>query len=252
MKQFFHFFLICFILLIQSITLSAQSRFTYQIKSDIIINGLFDSDPDEQRSTTTLNLVIPGPSFALGGKYGYFLTKKRNLKVSLAHMLEYKTFSRFVSSKYNATTYKTKKRFQSINLSIPLTIDFIKNKWSFSTGVAAAISLRTKVKASYCSYYPFEDCSYDVLYSFTHLFNKESETGFFSLPEYYTDHRLDFQYLLALQRKVNQKFSIGLEYRNYIFENHLYYRFFDYDIISTAQLKRQTNTLSVSLFYKIN
>jgi len=187
----------------------AQSRFTYQLRSDIIANGFFDSDPEEEYSFTKINLVIPGPSFAVGGKYGYYLNNKRNLKISISHMLEFKSFTRFASFQYDSEAIRrSKKRFQSINLAAPFTIDFVNKKWSYSLGFAPAVSLRTKLKYSSCEFNNDEKCNYREIYSIAQYLGNESQAGFFSSERIYSMKRIDFQCLIGIQKRLKCKLFV--------------------------------------------
>jgi len=246
--------LLLFFIIFQSLDGFGQSRFTKQLRSSYILNGLFDADPDKKRSFIKANFVLPGFSFSLGSEFGYFLNKKRTIKWNVSTLFEYQSFGRITSShnSNNGSISIREQRFQSTYFTLPVEIECQTGKWSFTGGVVNTINFWTRY--GFGESYKPKDGSFEFRKNI--LFTNFIGDGYIgsNIPaeEIYSDRWFNIQYSLGVRLALTSRISIGWEYRDFIFENILHHDYFDYDVFARQRYRQQTNALHFNFFYKMN
>lgn len=247
--------LLLFLSLFLSSNLFAQtpSRFTTQLRVDLIMNGLFESDPDFDSDYTTKNTTIPGPSFAVGAKFGYFLDAKRNVRLNLSSLLEIRNFTRHIVNEYsNQSKYILKNKFYSSYLSVPLELEYHIGKWNIKAGLIGVANLETRFKRTRCFEDPDRDCDYYTSQTIsTNILNYKKSDDFI-IDKVYADSWLHLQYTLGIAYRIFPKISVGAEYRNFITKNYLHHDYLDWDVFAEEELKQQIKSLHLSMFVDLD
>lgn len=247
------FFILCLSLAFPFVA-DSQSRITTTLRFDVIANGIFQSSPEYDTRSTEKNFIIPGPSAAIGAEFGYRLKKEKNTKLNLSLLTEYRSFTRFVENQYsNNYERQEKRKFRSLYLTIPLEIEATTGNFTIKGGIVGALNLRTKVNYTICNRSPGESCEKWEYYNFTDIIGKEfigSNYFFSELVE--TTRYLDLQYTIGFKQRLNNRISIGGEFRNFLLKNKINYTYFDYDVVGVEEIRQQTNSIHLSLYYAMN